>query len=87
MPRRDGSGPEGLGALTGRGLGNCDSKKASNVATAIGLGRGLGRGLSRGLGRASGRGLGRGYGFSLEDEKDSLTKRLDQINQMLHKEK
>ena len=25
MPRRDGTGPNGEGSMTGRGLGNCDS--------------------------------------------------------------
>lgn len=27
MPRRDGTGPNGKGPMTGRGLGNCKSKK------------------------------------------------------------
>ena len=29
MPNRDGTGPEGKGALTGRGMGNCKSKKSN----------------------------------------------------------
>lgn len=86
MPRRDGSGPEGLGALTGRGLGNCDSKSAANVGLGVGTAIGLGRMLGNRFG-GRGKGFGRGYGFSLEDEKDLLTKRLDLINQMLHREK
>ena len=62
MPRRDGTGPEGAGSRTGRGLGNCAPNKKANTDSdqtqneAIGTGRGLGRG--RGLGNG-GRGLGR----------------------------
>ena len=36
MPRFDGTGPQGLGPLTGRGLGSC--------------GRGMRRGVGRGFG-------------------------------------
>lgn len=45
MPKQDGTGPNGQGARTGRGMGNCN-------------GRG-GRGQDRGMGRGQGRGLGR----------------------------
>lgn len=79
MPRRDGSGPDGLGAVTGRGLGNCYSKKAVN----IGLGVGTVIGLGRMLGRRHGS-RGRGFGFSLEDEKELLKKRLDQVNSLIN---
>lgn len=48
MPRRDGTGPEGKGAKTGRGLGNCvDSKGRSAGLPDVGRpydGRGRGRG-------------------------------------------
>lgn len=44
MPGRDGTGPMGRGALTGRGLGNCKSDKTV-------LRQGLGFGRGRGLGR------------------------------------
>jgi hypothetical protein len=30
MPNKDGSGPEGKGPKTGRGLGNCSGPKISN---------------------------------------------------------
>ena len=60
MPRGDGTGPEGKGPMTGRGLGNCSNDNtAGNVPVG---GRGLGRGLGRGAGRGAGRGLGRGLG-------------------------
>lgn len=48
MPRRDGTGPLGRGALTGRGLGVC------NVSNAIKRGAGLGLELGFGLGRRGG---------------------------------
>lgn len=51
MPYLDGTGPGGLGPMTGRGLGRC--------------GRGFGYG-TRGYGRGYGfRGYGRGFGYGL----------------------
>lgn len=42
MPRRDGTGPDGRGPRTGRGLGRCGNNRASqNEATM--RGRGCGR--------------------------------------------
>ena len=49
MPGRDGTGPMGLGAMTGRGAGYCGGRGAAQ-----GVGRGLGRGFR------GGRGAGRG---------------------------
>ncbi|MBR9691225.1 DUF5320 domain-containing protein [Candidatus Woesearchaeota archaeon] len=51
MPGGDQTGPNGMGPLTGRGLGPC--------------GRGLRQGFGRGQGRGMGfrRGFGRGVGF------------------------
>jgi hypothetical protein len=52
MPGRDGTGPMGLGPMTGRGAGYCGGRNAA---------QGAGRG--RGLGFRGGRGAGRGgYG-------------------------
>lgn len=66
MPRRDGSGPQGLGSRTGWGLGNCAPSALSpgqqfnsnpSLLSRFGgwvwnatLGRGLGRGQGRGRG-------------------------------------
>ncbi|MBS3817470.1 MAG: DUF5320 domain-containing protein [Candidatus Thermoplasmatota archaeon] len=55
MPRGDGTGPEGLGPMTGRGLGYCAGYDSP------GFTKGVGRGLARGRGRGIGRGLGRGF--------------------------
>lgn len=67
MPGRNGTGPEGMGPLTGRGMGNCSS--ANNVDTnQKPIGRGMGRrlGFARGQGgRGRGCGMGRGRGFGM----------------------
>lgn len=44
MPNMDGTGPQGMGVVTGRGLGPCGG----------GMRRGCGRGFGRGLGRGFG---------------------------------
>lgn len=74
MPNRDGMGPLGQGAQTGRGLGNCGANPTTNNTPVSNTGNnesllgqalrgfGLGRGRGRGLGRGQGRGLGRGQG-------------------------
>ena len=54
MPGFNGTGPQGQGSMTGRGLGSC----GGGMAYGRGTGRGLGRGFSRGLG------FGRGYRYS-----------------------
>lgn len=41
MPNLNGTGPQGVGPKTGRGMGNC----APGAAQRPGLGRGLGRGF------------------------------------------
>jgi len=46
MPNRDGTGPEGKGPKTGRGLGPC----GDGTPRGEGRGRGIGRGLGAGLG-------------------------------------
>ena len=58
MPGFDGTGPDGQGSMTGRGLGNCVDVVKDGVKTVIekvGLGRG-------GRPRGGGRGFGRGFG-------------------------
>jgi hypothetical protein len=59
MPGMDGTGPDGRGPMTGRGIGQC--------------GRGYGRGLGRGMGRGFGCGRGRGFGMSYGRTPVSLT--------------
>ena len=62
MPRGDGTGPAGLGPMTGRGAGYCAGYSASGYTNPI-AGRG-GFGFGRGGGRGRGWGRGRGgYGW------------------------
>lgn len=70
MPRGNGTGPNGLGSMTGRGAGYCAGFETAGFANpGPGPGRGLGQagaglGLrrgARGLGRGAGRGAGRGF--------------------------
>ena len=66
MPRGDGTGPGGLGPMTGRAAGYCAGYSVPGFMNPsggrLGLGFGYGRGLGRGYGRGYGRGMGRGYG-------------------------
>jgi len=70
MPWGDGTGPWGLGPMTGRGAGYCAGFNVpgfSNPMPSFGFRRGFGWGRGfrggRGFGRGFGRGWGRGRGF------------------------
>ncbi len=72
MPFRDGSGPNGSGPLTGRGMGNCNPDQDyvddyGYRGRSFGRGRGFGRGMGRGFGGMR-NGYRRGYGFDNYDE-------------------
>ena len=69
MPRGDGSGPMGMGPMTGRAAGYCAGFGMPGFANAplgwgYGRGYGWGRGLGRGFGMGRGFGIGRGFGMS-----------------------
>lgn len=94
MPRRDGTGPMGAGAMTGRKLGVCTG--VNEPFYERGLGRGCGRGWGRGFGRGMGLGLRRGFGanagygydqtvsqVALQTQKERLKTALDAIDQRL----
>lgn len=59
MPAKDGTGPEGKGPRTGRGLGNCNKDNSQAPEGNLGFGRGCRRGLGQGRGRGLGQGRGR----------------------------
>ena len=67
MPGGDGTGPGGMGPMTGRAAGYCAGYSVPGYTNPIlgrggfGFGRGLGRGRS---GFGFGRGLGRGRGWA-----------------------
>ncbi|MGI6176375.1 MAG: DUF5320 domain-containing protein [Christensenellales bacterium] len=83
MPNRDGSGPAGNGAMTGRGQGICrDANLSGDDACFTGLGRTCGRGF--------GRGFNRGFAASsktqkelLEEQKNMLKDRIETIDRRL----
>ena len=56
MPRGDGTGPAGMGPMTGRAAGYCAGHAAPGFADPV-----PGRGTRFGMGRGLGRGLGRGF--------------------------
>jgi hypothetical protein len=58
MPARDGSGPEGRGSKTGRGLGLCDGEQVVN--------RGAGRGMRNRNGQQSH--IGRRFNMNLSQK-------------------
>ncbi len=65
MPQGDGTGPQGQGPKTGRGLGKCSPKDGTPAPQDQGgrvSGRGQGRGLGKGAGRSQGKGRGTGQG-------------------------
>jgi hypothetical protein len=66
MPGLDRTGPQGKGAMTGGGRGQCITDEPATagrfVRRGMGLGRGLGRGRVRGMGRGFGAGRGLGAG-------------------------
>jgi hypothetical protein len=55
MPRGDGTGPTGMGPMTGRGLGYCAGYSVPGFANPVGYG--YGRGMAWGRGGGGGRGL------------------------------
>ena len=56
MPRGDGTGPAGMGPMTGRAAGYCAGYGVPGYANPVG-----GRGFGLGWGRGFGRGLGLGF--------------------------
>ncbi len=59
MPGGDGTGPGGMGPMTGRAAGFCAGFPVPGYANPVG-GRGMGMGWGRGRGGGFGRGFGRG---------------------------
>ena len=64
MPRGDGTGPSGMGPMTGRAAGYCAGYPVPGYMNPAG-GRGYrGAGRGRGGGWGRGRGFGRGFGWA-----------------------
>ncbi len=89
MPRRDGTGPQGEGSMTGRMMGVCKTSNDEDFKPGFGMGRGMRGGMKSGFGckRCFGRnGLGMGRQLDeasrkeiLSSEKEMLEERLSQI--------
>jgi hypothetical protein len=76
MPRLDGTGPNGAGPLTGRGMGNCGA-----FGRRCGFGRGMGLGRGLGFGR---RWTATDEKTALEDEKKMLKEELAAVDEELN---
>jgi len=63
MPGLDRTGPQGQGAMTGGGRGQCMTDEPATGGRFVRRGMGLGRGLGRGWARGTGRGFGTGSGL------------------------
>lgn len=63
MANFDGGGPEGAGAMTGRGVGPCGGARAMSHGYGRGRGFGPGRGMGYGRGRGFGPGMRGGSGW------------------------
>lgn len=97
MPRGDQTGPMGVGAMTGRGMGNCES--AIGLAcrrSRMGRRAQMQQGPRRGSMQGPGRGYGRGMDLAeqeecqdpkefLQERKEFLEERLELINDQLEK--
>lgn len=91
MPRGDGTGPMGAGAMTGRGLGPCATGDTANYGAGYGKGLGLGLACRRGFGRGFGRGIAENQPSAetqkelLKEQQDVLKTRLEAIDKQLEK--
>ncbi|MBA1336983.1 MAG: hypothetical protein HPY66_3419 [Firmicutes bacterium] len=87
MPGRDGTGPMGRGAMTGRGLGFCTGINAIRYGAGLGLGLGLGLGFGyrRGFRRnyIAGPIVSKSQKELLAEQKELLQSRLNIISKML----
>ncbi len=63
MPGGNGTGPAGMGPMTGRGAGFCAGYNTPGYTNSVG-GRGMGMGRGRGMGFGRGMGYGRGFGWA-----------------------
>lgn len=91
MPRGDGTGPAGMGSMSGRGAGYCAGFGTPGfVNRGAGFGGGFGRGLGLGFGRATtpwfgltGRSGGEAEQTLLKNRAEALKTQLDAVQQRL----
>lgn len=78
MPGRNGTGPMGAGAMTGRGLGPCAGTGKLIKGAGLGLGLGLGMACRRGF-----RWLSAGNELPTENRKDLLQQQKNALKNRL----
>ncbi len=88
MPRLNGTGPMGMGAMTGRAQGRCTGSVPADTMTpgrgcGLGRGRGMGGGGRQGI-PAGGRGLGLRFGRQSQ-ESSPLEAQLTALQERLAK--
>lgn len=85
MPRRDGTGPMGQGAMTGRGMGICNGADYTQYGYGVGYGRRTGFNCRRGYSRYYGAGapVFQQQPVSLKEQKELLERRLKEINNQI----
>lgn len=90
MPGRNGTGPMGIGAMTGGGFGLCTGLNvAKKYGAGLGVGLGLGLACRHGFGRGFGRRVDANQGLDLprkellERQKSILKGRLEAIDKQL----
>ena len=72
MPGRNQTGPNGMGPMTGRGMG---------VRNGMGQGFNSGFGRGRGFGRGNGMGQGFGYGYGYGSQQNPITNDINNAQQ------
>jgi len=70
MPRMDGTGPMGQGAMTGRGMGNCQGNNGNPQKLGVGYGKGMG--CSYGVNNARRMSYGKGFGFKANLQNNNI---------------
>jgi len=83
MPRGDGTGPNGMGPMTGRGLGYCAGYGRPGFTNPTGRGFGRGYGFGRGFGRGYGWGFRPQYGYPEISEKTYLENEIKVLSEHL----
>ena len=84
MPRLNGTGPQGAGPMTGRGMGRCNNANANAPMYGRALGFGRGRGQGRGFGFAGN--YGANYYTSTETTPEQQKDMLNQDKAFLENE-
>ena len=77
MPGRDNTGPAGLGAKTGRGMGTCSGADVT-------VGRGMGAGRGMGSGRGMRCGGGRSNSYAMDQEVTMLRHEVEMLKDKLN---